>query len=131
MTWNSRRNAWPIALVADALVVVVFAAVGRANHHESSGARGVWHTAWPFLVGTALAWALTAMLKADPLALRVGVRVWVWTLVVGMVVRHASGHGTPVAFVIVALLFLGALFLGWRFALGWQRWRSRFAFLSR
>lgn len=131
MTWNSRRNAWPITLVADALVVIVFAAVGRANHHEKTGAIGVWHTAWPFLIGTALAWGLTALTKAEPLGPRTGLRVWLWTLVIGMVVRHSVGHGTPLAFVIVALLVLGALFLGWRVALGWQRWRSRFRFLSR
>jgi hypothetical protein len=131
VTWNSRRNAWPIALVADALVVIVFAAVGRANHHESGRVIGVWHTAWPFLVGTALAWALTALLKADPLSLRAGVRVWLWTLVIGMVVRHSIGHGTPVAFVIVALLVLGALFVGWRVAVGWQRWRSRLRLFHR
>ena len=52
MTWNSRRYAWPVTVVADVLVVVVFAAVGRANHHESDGVAGIWHTAWPFLVGT-------------------------------------------------------------------------------
>ena len=131
VTWNSRRNAWPIAVVADALVVIVFAAVGRANHHESAGANGVWHTAWPFLLGTTLALGLTALTKADPLGLRGGVRVWLWTLGIGMVVRHSIGHGTPLAFVIVALLVLGALFLGWRLALGRQRWRSRFRFFSR
>jgi hypothetical protein len=131
VTWNSRRNAWPIAVVADAVVVIVFAAVGRANHHESAGALGVWHTAWPFLLGTTLALGLTALTKTDPLGPRTGVRVWLWTLVIGMVVRHSAGHGTPFAFVIVALLVLGALFLGWRLALGRQRWRSRFRFLSR
>jgi hypothetical protein len=131
VTWKSRRNAWPIAVVADALVVLVFAAVGRANHHKSAGMVGVWHTAWPFLIGTTLALGLTALTKADPLGLRTGIRVWVWTVVIGMIVRHAAGHGTPFTFVIVALLVLGALFLGWRFALGWQRWRSRFRFLSR
>lgn len=131
MTWNRRRNAWPTALVADALVVIFFAAVGRSSHHESGGLIGVWHTAWPFLLGTALALALTAFTKTDPLSLRAGVRVWLWTLVVGMVVRHSLGHGTPVDFVIVAGLVLGALFLGWRVALGWQRWRSRFRLVRR
>ena len=33
-------NAWPIAVVADVLVVLVFAAVGRSNHHESAGLAG-------------------------------------------------------------------------------------------
>jgi len=125
MPWNSRRNAWPIAVVADLVVVLVFAAVGRSNHHESAGPAGVWHTAWPFLLGTAIALALTAFTRADPLSLGVGVRVWLWTVVIGMVVRASLGEGTALSFVVVATIVLGALFLGWRLALGWQRWRSR------
>ena len=125
MPWNSRRNAWPIAVVADVVVVLVFAAVGRSNHHESAGPAGVWHTAWPFLLGTAIALALTAFTRADPLSLGVGVRVWLWTVVIGMVVRASLGEGTALSFVVVATIVLGALFLGWRLALGWQRWRSR------
>jgi hypothetical protein len=129
--WTSRRNAWPIAVVADLLVVVVFAAVGRSQHHESTGIHGIWHTAWPFAVGTVLALALTAWTRTDPLALRVGIRVWIWTLAIGMVVRTAIGAGTEIAFVIVAALVLAALFLGWRLALGRQRWRSRTSWLRR
>ena len=131
MSWNSRRNAWPITVVADTLVVVVFAAVGRSNHHESAGAAGVWHTAWPFLLGTALALVLCAATRTDPLSVRAGLRVWLWTVVIGMVVRASLGEGIALPFVIVALLVLGALFLGWRFALTWQRWRSRLPVGSR
>jgi hypothetical protein len=128
---TSRRNAWPIAVVADLLVVIVFAAVGRSNHHESTGIHGVWHTAWPFALGTVLAFVLNAWTRLDPLTLRAGVRVWLWTLVIGMVVRHASGAGTALAFVVVAALVLAALFLGWRLAARWSQWRSRFSFLRR
>ena len=131
MPLTTRKNAWPTAVVADVLVVVVFAAVGRSNHHESVGAAGVWHTAWPFLLGTAIALALSAVTKADPLSLRTGIRVWLWTVVIGMVVRASLGEGIALSFIIVALIVLGALFLGWRLAFGWQRWRSRLRFLSR
>ena len=130
MSWNSRRNAWPIAVVADVLVVLVFAAVGRSNHHESAGISGVWHTAWPFLLGTAIALALSAFTRTDPLSLGAGVRVWLWTVVIGMVVRASLGEGVAFSFIVVALLVLGALFLGWRLAFGWQRWRSRLPFRS-
>ena len=131
MSLNTRKHAWPIAVVADVLVVIVFAAVGRSNHHESAGLAGIWHTAWPFLLGTAIALALSAFTRTDPLSLRAGVRVWLWTVVIGMVVRASLGRGVAVSFVIVALLVLGALFLGWRIAVGWQRWRSRVRFLHR
>jgi hypothetical protein len=128
---TSKRNMWPIAVGADVLVVIVFAAVGRASHHESTGIHGIWHTAWPFGLGTLLALALTAFTRSDPLSLRAGVRVWLWTLVIGMVVRHATGGGTAIAFVIVATLVLAVLFLGWRLAFRWSRWRSRLGFLRR
>jgi hypothetical protein len=128
---TSKRNTWPIAVGADLLVVVVFAAVGRANHHESTGIHGIWHTAWPFALGTLLALALTAWTRTDPLSIRAGIRVWIWTLAIGMVARAATGAGTAFSFVIVATLVLAALFLGWRLAFRWSRWRSRFSFLRR
>ena len=37
MPLDARRNAWPIAVVADAVAVLVFVVIGRANHHESTG----------------------------------------------------------------------------------------------
>ena len=126
MSWNSRRYAWPITVVADVLVVVVFAAIGRASHDESDGLAGIWHTAWPFLVGTALGLTVAALTRSDPRSVRTGIRVWLWTLVIGMVLRHTIGEGTAIAFVIVAALVLGAFFVGWRLALTWQRWGSRF-----
>ena len=125
MSWNSRRNAWPIAIGADALVVIVFAAIGRASHDKATSVAGVWHTAWPFALGAAIALGITAATKADPRTLAVGVRVWLWALVLGMVARRALGDGTAATFVVVATVVLGALFLGWRLALGWQRWTSR------
>ena len=125
MSWNSRRNAWPIAITGDALVVIVFAAIGRASHDESTTVTEVWHTAWPFALGTAIALGITAATKADPRTLAVGVRVWLWTLVLGMVARQALGDGTAAKFIVVATLVLALLFLGWRLALSWQRWTSR------
>jgi len=123
VTSSSRRNAWPIAVGADALSILVFAVVGRANHHESAGATGIWHTAWPFLLGAGLGLVVTAIQRVSPTTLGAGVRVWVWTIVIGMVVRHAIGGDTPIAFVIVAAVVLGALLVGWRALLTWRRWR--------
>jgi Protein of unknown function (DUF3054) len=125
MPLTTRRHAWPTAIVADAVAIVVFAAIGRANHHESTRVHGIWHTAWPFLLGAALGLAATAYSRITPTAVRAGVRVWVWTLVIGMVVRAATGAGTALAFVIVAAIVLGALLVGWRAALTWRTWRSR------
>ena len=94
--------------------MLVFAIIGRASHHESTGVRGVWHTAWPFLLGTALGLAFTAYSRVRPTAIRAGVRVWVWTVVIGLVVRSSTGAGTAPAFIVVASVFLGAFLIGWR-----------------
>ena len=123
MLRTSRRHAWPIAVVADCVAVLVFAAIGRANHHESTGTHGVWHTAWPFLLGAGLGLAVTAYARVSPTSLRAGVRVWIWTVVIGMVVRAVSGAGTAIAFVIVAAIVLAVFLIGWRAALTWRTWR--------
>jgi hypothetical protein len=42
---------------------------------------------------------------------------WLATVAVGMALRVAFGQGTAVAFIIVALGFLGLFLLGWRLLL--------------
>ena len=49
----------------------------------------------------------------------------------GVGLRASLDEGTALSFVVVATIALGALFIGWRLAVGWQRWRSRFRFLGR
>lgn len=125
------RRSWAIAVTADAVAILVFAVIGRANHDESIGVRGVWHTAWPFLLGAALGLAATAYARVSPTAVRSGVRVWVWTLVIGMVVRAATGGGTAIAFIVVAAIVLAAFLVGWRAAFTWRAWGSRWRRVAR
>lgn len=96
-------------LVVDLLLVGVFAVIGRLSHYGTLTAGGWWTTAWPFLVGTLLAWAALAATRRHPAAIGSGVVVWVGALVGGMVLRHLSGQGTATPFVVVATLVLGAL----------------------
>ena len=117
-------TTWIVAVVADAVVVVVFATIGRASHHEGTRLHGVWHTAWPFLLGAAFGLAVTAYARVRPTTVRAGVRVWVWTVVIGMVVRSATGAGTAPAFVAVATVVLGAFLVGWRAAYGVRKFRT-------
>ena len=65
-------------------------------------------------MGTALALAWAAYAKDDPRTVKVGIRVWLLTLVVGMVLRRLTDAGTAPSFVVVATLVLGVLFVGWR-----------------
>jgi Protein of unknown function (DUF3054) len=125
MPFASRRRPWPVAVIADLVAVSLFAAIGRANHGESTSVRGVWHTALPFLVGAAVGLALSAYSHLAPTAIRAGVRVWVCAVVIGLVVRNASGGSTPVAFVIVAAIMLGVFLIGWRALLAWSTRRGR------
>ena len=97
------------------LVVLVFAAVGRRNHGEADALTDIVTTAWPFVVGAIVGWIVLVVMKRLPgRSLTSGVIVWLTTVIVGMILRQVSGHGTAVAFVIVALAFNGACMLGWR-----------------
>ncbi|GGL24106.1 DUF3054 domain-containing protein [Phycicoccus endophyticus] len=101
--------------VLDALVVVVFAAVGRRSHSEGVDVLGVLRTAVPFLVGTAGGWVLAGLaLDTGPRSLAWGAVVLVATVAVGMLVRAITGQGVALSFVVVATLVLGLLLLGWR-----------------
>lgn len=103
-----------VAVALDVFCVVLFVAIGRRNHDEGSALSGVVRTAGPFLIGLAIAW-LAAKAWRGPMTSRTGVRIWVITVVAGMVLRRlVFDRGTAPAFVIVATVFLGASLIGWR-----------------
>ncbi|NUR17664.1 MAG: DUF3054 domain-containing protein, partial [Dermatophilaceae bacterium] len=88
-----------VAFLVDVVLVVVFAAVGRASHDESNALVGALSTAWPFLVGTALGWIVVRFTRRMwPVDVAPGVTVWFATVLVGMVLRRAVGSGTAVSF---------------------------------
>jgi hypothetical protein len=102
-----------LALVADVVLVVVFAVIGRASHRESV-LPGLFETAWPFLVGLALGWLIALAWRAPLAPLRTGLPVWAITVVGAMVLRVGSGQGVVVAFVVVASIVLLVFLVGWR-----------------
>lgn len=115
-TTASAATAW-IATAVDALLVVVFAAIGRATHEE--GALGSWAlglstTAWPFLAALGLGWLLCLGWRAPLAPLRAGMPIWLVTVVGGMLLRALSGQGTAVPFIVVATLTLLLMLVGWR-----------------
>jgi hypothetical protein len=106
-----------LALVADVVLVVAFAAIGRASHAEGvlgPGGSGLATTAWPFLVGLLVGWAATLGWRHPLAPVRTGLGVWAATLVIGMLLRAVSGQGVAVAFVIVAAVTLLVFLVGWR-----------------
>lgn len=99
-------------LGVDAVVVIAFAAAGRSNHAEGLSILGIADTAWPFLIGLALAGWLGVVRGS------LSVRTW-WqqaiglalpTVAVGMILRLLTGDGAALAFVAVATLTLTAGF---------------------
>lgn len=102
-----------VALLIDAALVIVFAAIGRASHEEGVLA-GLWLTSWPFLAALAVSWAVCLAWRAPLSPVRTGVPVWVVTVAGGMLLRAVSGQGVQLAFVIVAASVLLVMLVGWR-----------------
>lgn len=106
--------SWPWALGIDAVLVIVFAVIGRASHEHAVDALGVLETAWPFLVGLAAGWLVLRTWRAPAAPVRTGVLLAVVTVVFGMILRVVSGGTTAVAFIIVATVSLLVFLGGWR-----------------
>ena len=103
-----------LAIGLDVFFVVLFVAIGRRNHQESSAFSEVLRTAAPFLIGLTAAW-LAARAWKRPERLATGLAVWPITVLVGMMVRNlVFDRGTDTAFVLVTTGFLGLCFMGWR-----------------
>lgn len=96
------------------VAVLVFVAIGRSAHAHGVTASGLAATAWPFLVGLAAGWVVARAWRRPLEIVPTALVVTVTCVAVGMVLRVASGQGTAVAFVVVALAFLGMALIGWR-----------------
>ncbi len=104
------QNWWAL----DAIAVLAFAAIGRVSHKEGFTFSGVVDTAFPFLVGVLVGWAVIEWQKWAALGWRSGLGVLIPTVVVGMIGRRILGDGTAASFVVVATVVLAAFFFGWR-----------------
>lgn len=105
------------ALIIDVVLVVVFAAIGRATHDGDvlgPFGSGLATTAWPFVVALLVGWLATRAWRRPVAVVKTGLPVWAITVALGMVLRALSGQGVAVAFVIVATITLALLLLGWR-----------------
>jgi hypothetical protein len=103
-----------VAALVDAVLVLVFVALGRTSHEEGQMLSGTLSVAAPFLIALALGWVIARAWR-QPIALRTGVIVWLTTVVAGMVLRRTVfDRGTALAFIIVATLFTALFLVGWR-----------------
>lgn len=106
------------ALAADAVLIVVFATIGRRSHAEGLTVSGVAETAWPFLTGAGVGWLLTQGWKRPASLAPTGLVVWICTVVIAMLLRKATSAGTAASFIVVASLVTAFLLLGWRAVAG-------------
>jgi hypothetical protein len=127
------------ALGLDLVMVVLFAAIGRADHEHGLAPLGVLGTAAPFLAAAVVGWGLAYLVSAvrshDPRRAHTfrptrpfpdGVIIWIATVGVGMTARGllTTSGAPPPSFVIVATVFLGLFLLGWRGILVYSQRRA-------
>ena len=115
----------PVIFGIDIVAVFLFAAIGRASHHEAVFS-GLWTTAWPFLIGLPLGWAwfLVSRWFKDPMGLITGAGIALVTGLSGLMVRSVIGQGDKMPFPIIACTMLMIIFAGWRFLAGLRIRRS-------
>jgi len=102
------------AIAVDAVLVLAFVVIGRANHHAGDSLAGIAGTAWPFLAGLAVGEAATWRWRRPFSVVPTGVGVWLATVVIGHVLRVVAGQGTEADFIAVSAAFLGLFLVGWR-----------------
>lgn len=102
------------AFLLDAVLVLIFASLGRRSHELGLTLPSVFETAWPFLVGLMASWIIALAWKAPAAPLRTGLPLWVGTVILGMFLRALTGGGTALPFILVATGTIGLLLVGWR-----------------
>ncbi|WP_035768208.1 DUF3054 domain-containing protein [Arthrobacter castelli] len=103
-----------VAAVADVIVILLFASIGRDTHEHGVSVAGVLATAWPFLTAAAAGWLLSRAWRSPLTIWPTGVVVWVVAVAGGLVLRGLTGGGLAFAFQLVTAGFLGVVLLGHR-----------------
>lgn len=103
------------SLLIDAVLVIVFAVIGMMSHSEVLNLNGAWRTAWPFLAGAAIGWIVILLARRPGSTIVTGILVWIFTVVLGLALRHLSNQGLSMPFPIIAAVVLAVFLLGWRF----------------
>ena len=108
-----------LAAALDCCCVLAFVIIGRASHAKGETLPGTASTAWPFLAGLAAGWLAARAWRRPQGPVPSGVAAWLGAVGLGMALRVVAGQGTAVAFIFVALAFLGLFLLGWRLVARW------------
>lgn len=108
---------WRLGIVLDLVVLVVFVGIGRTTHDHGVSLTGMASTLWPFVVGLAIGWMALRAMNRSGMSKADGVLMTLVTVAVEMILRVIAGQGTALAFIVVAVCFLGAFMLVWRVGL--------------
>lgn len=116
---SSPTRLWIPAVIADLLLILVFAAIGRDAHARGDIISGAFATAWPFLAGAAIAWVIARAWRAPLAVWPSGVCIWIGAVLVGMLLRAVTGQTVVLPFVLVAMISLAVFLLGYRALAAW------------
>ncbi|WP_104179728.1 DUF3054 domain-containing protein [Arthrobacter sp. B0490] len=112
---RSQQGTVPLAsvgwFVADAALVLVFAASGRRTHEHGVTVAGVLETGWPFLTAYAVTALVSRAWRTPASPWPTAAALWLGTVAGGLALRAIAGGGVPVSFQIVTLLVLGVFLL--------------------
>ena len=104
------------AFLIDLLCVLLFVAIGRHSHQHGISLSGMASTAWPFVAGLIAGWLLLRRVHRQVTTRSSGFLIVLAVVILGMVLRVASGQGTALTFILVAMVFLTLFIVGWRTA---------------
>lgn len=113
------------AAALDVALVLVFVLIGRASHAEGITLPGVLETAWPFLAGLLVGWALSRAWREPCGVLSPGLAIAACAVGVGLALRGTMGDGVPLGFAVVTTIVLSGFLLGWRVVVALLRRFSR------
>lgn len=115
---TSRPYIAILSVLFDAAFILIFAAIGRGSHAREASVLGLLETAWPFLAALALVWAgiwlVTRPIRRPFAPIRIGIPIWLGTVIIGLLLRGVTGGGLALPFVLVATGTLCLLLIGWR-----------------
>jgi hypothetical protein len=111
---NPLRPSVRVAQAFDVILVLAFVLIGRVSHKEDLSLLGILTTLWPFLVGLVVGHLVMRAWRFPFRIVWTGIGIWIATVVVGMLLRLASGQGVELSFVLVATVVLGIFLLCWR-----------------
>ncbi|MCW4464874.1 DUF3054 domain-containing protein [Glutamicibacter sp. MNS18] len=109
---------WPVWLVVDVVLIVIFAILGRREHEHALSAPGIVQTAAPFVV----AYLIMVLISRPWFTINriwpTGLLIWFGTVAVGLALRIGFGATAAVPFIIVAAIVLGLFLVGRRLVTG-------------